>query len=278
MKTLKSARGRELLIDRALSGLTPGEREELASLLAQEGLEGDDSFDLAAAALDLATAAPPDEPLPAALAAQVEREGRRLVADPTRPSAAPPRSSRANGSTTAAGAQVVVMPMRDATGPARDWTRWAGWIAAAAALALVVGKSLATPAPQPSAEAARAGASSAPSSVLTPPLRTVAGVAAADPRAAGASAELSWSDSDRRGELRVRGLSPGDYELWLEDAARGDRYRLAAGSFTARGGAESVLPVAPAIKPVRPARLLVTTPTEDHEPQPLVIVTLGTSP
>jgi hypothetical protein len=276
MKQLKSARGRELLIDRALSVLTPAEHEELASLLAQEGLEQDDSFDLAAAALDLATAPSVDDALPAALAAQLERDGRRVIADETRSPAAAPRSARAGGSTTAAGAQVVVMPLREAAAPARDWTRWAGWIAAAAALVLVIGKSADKPASPPAGAAGQAATTTtSSSSSLAPPLRTVAGVAANDPRAAGASAELSWSDSTGRGELKVRGLAPGDYEVWVEDGARGDRYRLAAGAFTVHGGADSVVPVTPAIRPLRATRLLVTTTTEGHEPQPMVVVVLG---
>jgi hypothetical protein len=269
MKTLKSARGRELLGDRALSGLTADEREELARLLSEEGLEQDESFDLAAAALDLAVAPAADEPLPAALAARMEPAGRRFVAESAAESRAAP-AARAAASTTAAGAQVVVMPLPDATAPRRDWTRWGGWIAAAAVVALVVGKNLQTPAGQASAGAGHEVASS-----LAPPLRTVVGVAAADPRAAGASAELLWSDATAHGELRVKGLSPGDYEVWIEDGARGDRYRLAAGAFTVVSGSEAVVAVTPAITPRHATRLLVTSSTEGHDLQPLLVVALA---
>ncbi|MEO8878368.1 MAG: hypothetical protein ABI461_22445, partial [Polyangiaceae bacterium] len=101
----------ELLADRALSGLTPEEEAELATLLAAHPEEDADAFDRAAAATNLALLSGKIDTLPAHLAKKIE-------------AAALPKM--------APGAKVVSLPER------RDPLRFAGWIAAAACLAIAV--------------------------------------------------------------------------------------------------------------------------------------------
>jgi hypothetical protein len=274
MKTLKDPRGRELLSDRALAGLSAEEREELTRLLSAEGLADDESFDVAAAALDLATAPAGTGSMPAALAARLESDGRRFLAEAPKVGRSP-AASRPQASTTAAGSQVVVMPLGEATAPRRDWTRWAGWLAAAAAVAVVVGQQRKEGAGATATATGPTIAAGTPApSSLTPPVRTLPGVPANDPRAGRASATLAWSDGTGHGELRVGGLPAGSYEVWIEDAARGERYRLAAGAFVAREGVEAVVPVGAAIPALEPSRLLVTAPTRGQEMTPLLVVAL----
>jgi hypothetical protein len=86
-----------------------------------------------------------------------------------------------------------------------------------------------------------------------------------DSRATGARAELSWSDATGRGELRVVGLPAGSYEVWIEDAARTDGNRLAAGTLVSRGNGEAVATVAPPILAAKPARAILTAPSSASE-------------
>ncbi len=293
MKTLKSRRGLELLSDRALSGLSAAEREELAQLLQAEGLDDDESLDRAAAAVDLAIGGvgPGEEPLPRELAARLEAAGRQAMSGgsalaPARASTpssagrsgagAHPATLRSSSksSTTAAGAQVVVMPLPDAT-TKRDWTRWTGWMAAAAAVSLVLGQSLRRSSP-PAHEGE--GVKLPPVAALAAPVRLLTASAGTDPRAAHATGELSWSDASGRGELRAFGLPAGAYEVWIEDAARGDRYRLAAGAFPAREGVPAAVAVGTSIPAVRPGRLLVTTPMTSADGASVVMLTVALTP
>jgi hypothetical protein len=258
MTAEKRRRIRELQSDRALDALTRAERDELARLLAETSTADDAKFDLAAAALDLAASPPSRDPMPAALAAKIERAAKLVVVER-------PKLERAQ-STTAAGSQVVVMPLGDSSSPERDWTRWGGWLAAAAVVCLFVGQRMrgdgvVTPARTATAAPSVSGAS-----------RSIPIVATAGSLASG---ELAWDDATGRGELRVHGLPAGDYELWIEDGARGAGLLLAGGSFTAAAGGDVVVPVAPAIVAKRPTRLLVSAPTAGRAMAAVVVVDLA---
>lgn len=110
----RNPRVEELLMKRALYGLDAAETEELRTL----GEEGDTTFDLAAAATDLATIK--QEPLPPALAAKivaaalVGRDGHPVVPLGVVPSSAAPAWKRSRAT-------------------------WAGWLAAAACLLVAIG-------------------------------------------------------------------------------------------------------------------------------------------
>jgi len=239
-------RRNELLADRALQGLDEAEVRELERL----GAAGDDSFDLAAAAADLAMLGEP-QPLPAALAARVLADARLQ---------APARAG--------AGAGVGgVAPSRRR----RDLGRAAGWVAAAAAAVLaifawsrppeVVEKVVRVEVPVaprlPTPAEARAELLAS-----APDARTIAWSATPDPAARGAAGDVVWSPSRQQGYLRIRGLAANDptlvqYQLWIFDARRDQAHPVDGGVFDVRDG-EVVIPIRAAVRVFQPTLFAVT--------------------
>jgi len=233
-------RRNELLADRALQGLDEAEARELERL----GAVGDDSFDLAAAAADLATLGEP-QPLPEALAARVLADARLR-----------------------AGAGVGgVVPSRRR----RDLGRAAGWVAAAAAAILaifawsrppeVVEKLVRVEVPVaprlPTPAEARAELLAS-----APDARTIAWSATPDPAARGAAGDVVWSPSRQQGYLRIRGLVANDptlaqYQLWIFDARRDQAHPVDGGVFDVRDG-EVVIPIRAAVRVFQPTLFAVT--------------------
>lgn len=232
-----AARADELLADRATVGLSDAERAELAGL----GLEGDDSLDLAAAAVDLATLRL--EPLPDVLAARL------LAAAPS------------TGSGVARGRTHVPV--------ARPRSR--AWIAVAAGLAAAACAILwaVTRPPEvrivkvpevrvepPAAELRARLLAQAPDAVPMPWTPT------ADPAGKGVTGDVVWSPSAQRGFLRFSGLAPNgrahQYQLWIFDKTRDDKYPVDGGLFDVTSGGEVVIPITARI-PVREAALFAIT-------------------
>jgi hypothetical protein len=139
--------------------------------------------------------------------------------------------------------------------PAR-WPTWAGWAAAAAVTVWAIGGR----APQ------RDGAPAA--SDLRAALLASAGELSWSPGgdATGASAhgDVVWSDSAQSGVMRFHNLSPNDprteqYQLWIFDASRDERYPVDGGVFNVPADSGEVLiPITPRI-PVSKATLFVVT-------------------
>jgi hypothetical protein len=225
----------ELLIVRALEGVTPEDAAALIRLRAAD----DDSFDRAAAALALATI--PAEPLPAGLADAI-------LADA--PRGAAPRAG--SGS------------------PRRARGAWVGWAAAAACL-LVAGAAwlrppevkvterlvVQAPPPEPPPAARRDALLREAADA-----RTVAWAATADPAARGASGDVVWSGARQAGFMRIRGLRPNDrareqYQLWVFDASRDERHPVDGGVFDVVGD-EVVVPIHAAVAVDRPTLFAVT--------------------
>ena len=245
---MQTFRAQELLLARATEGLTEREAAELAAL----GVEHDTSFDLAAAAIDLA--ALPVEPMPAGLAD-------RLLAAALPASAAP---------STLAG-EMPITPPRDAPiaitrrrsrGTIIAWTCAAIAIAAAAGVVLwarqeqkpeVVVRLPVTP---PPAEA-RAALLAKGDSV------TLAWSATADPAARGASGDVVWSAAKQEGYLRFVGLAANDpaktqYQLWIFDKARDQQFPVDGGVFDVGPDGEVIVKIAPKLRVGEPVLFAVT--------------------
>lgn len=315
MKPLNEAeafRAQELLLDRAMYGLDPAGAAELATL----GADGDESFDLAAAALDVATVR--IEPMPAGLAerilaaagaaramtpagaigamgqlAQVAQSGlaapqtlagvvpaRSIETRPPRasepqpylppqsyaepqlhpgyapqpqplPVAAPPRP------------EAPVIPLRR---PSRAPVIVASF-AAAACLALAVGAVL-------WARGQRPGDGPAVATVLPAEARaellasagdaaTLAWKLTGDAAATAAAGDVVWSASKQRGFMRFQGLAPNDpkvaqYQLWIFDKLRDDKYPVDGGVFDVSSTGEVIVPISAKL-PVGDAVLFAVT-------------------
>ncbi|MDH3523066.1 MAG: anti-sigma factor [Acidobacteriota bacterium] len=240
----------ELLATRATEGLAAAEGRELASLLRRYPKVDADGLDLAAAAayLELAPAAELEEPLPAALRPRLVADGEaRVRRSPAEPGAVSPFPA-----------------------PASAAPRALGWWAAAACLLLAIAGWWPRLAPPPAPAAAPPPAAPTAAEMRAGLLREAADAritawtATADDAAAGAEGDVVWSTARQQGYLRIRRLAANDpavvqYQLWIFDAARDERYPVDGGVFDIPPGAdEVVVPIDAKVLVNEPALFAVT--------------------
>jgi hypothetical protein len=253
----EALRAQELLLDRAMFGLEPAEAAELATL----GADRDESFDLAAAALDVATVRL--EAMPAAVAdrllaaAGVGRPATPVPAVPVVPQTlagvVPARvidtRPRFEPAPLPLPEPAPVIPIRRSRAPLM-----VAWLAAAACLALAVGAVLWARDREP-AVAAAATPVEARAALLASAgdAATLAWKATADAAATGASGDVVWSASQQRGYMRFRGLAPNDpgvsqYQLWIFDKLRDEKFPVDGGVFDVTSTGEVIVPIAAKLK------------------------------
>lgn len=239
----------ELLADEALGALSAEDAHELAELLPAGAEEdADDSFALAAAAIALADVEV--EPMPAHLTERIVKAAQCAedIAVHTVPAvlagqatSARPRSKRPD-------------TMRSST---------YGWLAAAACLLLALGSLLWRPPAKIIQVAAPSPSPPTPAEARAELLRTAKDVvridwsATKDPAARSVSGDVVWSSTEQRGYMRFHGLGRNDktalqYQLWIFDKLRDQRYPIDGGVFDSTGE-ELIVPIT--------AKLLVSTPT-----------------
>lgn len=236
----------DLQADRALFGLSDAEARELASL----GHHGDelapDASELAAAAFDLSLHTTAEEPLP-------ERLRQRILAA-SRPEAGSPLSKLESQ------APVAQTGLARHKAPRNSRRReLLAWLATAAAVivAFVLGVRRGDEG-QPTAAELRirllAQRSEQPGTVVQ-----LAWTRGADDAGAAADGDVLWSTRDQAGVMRFRGLAANNptrqqYQLWIFDAERDERYPVDGGVFDIPAGGDEVL------VPIR-ARLPIAKPT-----------------
>ena len=254
-------RAHDLLADRALVGLDDAEARALREL----GADGDESYDLAAAAADLATL--PVEPMPAAVAERVlaARLPRTLVgwvmpppqlAAVPEPAAAPPATQAPAGPPISraappplgepARAAMAWQPAPPSTASAVPLARRRGrpvvWLAAAATVVIAAGAWwLLHGRAAPTLAEARAE--------LLATADTTRLDWKATPEATTASGDVVWSRSAQRGFMRFVGLPPNDprktqYQLWIFDRQRDQAFPVDGGVFDVTSTGEVLVPIA----------------------------------
>jgi len=242
----------ELLMQRATGALSAPEADALARALAKLPPGEVARWERAAAELTAAFAgddATAREPLPPALAASLIATGERLVRSHERP--APSTGSE-------------VRPIASARSNVLGWS---GWMAAAAALVFWVAVprtgSVSAPAaePAPVATAAMLRDSLLTADTTSAPL---AWTATADSSAVGARGDVVWSGRAQRGVMRIAGLQPNDrrrwqYQLWIFDKSRDQKYPVDGGVFDVPAGQTEVLIPIDARVPVGEAVLFAVT-------------------
>ena len=173
--------------------------------------------------------------LPAALADRIIGVGEAVV-----------RTSRA---ASAPFASVPLAPMAIESrrrSPGRAVAVWYGWLAAAALLVWTINSRTSGPvspivAIGPSSGAVlRDSLLNADSSLVR-----LAWTATADSSAFGATGDVVWSARAQRGVMRIAGLQPNDrgrfqYQLWIFDKRRDQRYPVDGGVFDIPAGAHEV--------------------------------------
>jgi hypothetical protein len=250
---LENDRLADLLVALETEGLGEHEAAELDRLLADEPSAPRDGLAGAASATLLA-ARIPLQPLPASLHGRLVEQGRARVRD-------------------AAAAKVVKMPRRDAE-PAASVSSAGGsrlgWYAAAASLLLAVASwwpRLSTEVPAPMAQAPAEPTYAEKRQQLIEsgsPVVQVAWSGTEDPASQGVQGDVVWDEAKQTGYMRFTGLAANDpvqeqYQLWIFDATRDDRYPVDGGVFDIpAGGDEVVVPITAGIPVREPALFAVT--------------------
>ena len=240
----------DLLVSLETEGLTPAERRELDGLLDEAPGASLDALAGAAAALTLA-ARLPSESMPASLKQRIIERGRTEVA-------------------RAAAARVVPLAPKGEPVARKPVASSFGWYAAAASVLLAVAAWWPRLAEQP------ADIISGPTPVPTPAEQRTALLASGDTlfrkewtatedaAAAGLTGDVVWDPDTQTGYMRFFGLAANDasqqqYQLWIFDSTRDDRYPVDGGVFDVPVGATEVIVPIRARLPVRDAALFAVT-------------------
>lgn len=251
----------DLLIKQVTEGLSPDEQRELDVLDSAQVSSNLQKFERAAAAVALAGSIAA-EALPAALKSEIEQQAQGFFAR---------GSERAR-------ANVVDLGTARRPPPAARASSLYGWLAAAACLVVAIIAWNRTLPPAPVAMAPPAPVLPAPLEVPPAPptpaqerqallaksdsLKVTFG-ATKDPAAAGVSGDVVWDPATQRGFLRFVGLAPNDpavhqYQLWIFDGGRDQRYPVDGGVFNISAAGEVVIPIHAAL-PVLSAKAFAVT-------------------
>lgn len=266
----------ELLVERAVRTVSDAEQSELAALLGRHPEVDADGFDRAAAAAALAFLAEEgdlEEELPGSLRQQI-----RGAAVDHLPAPRPMRTA----SFAKAATDVAPTPLppptpfrrREEVAEPRSGAGTAlAWLAAAAALLVaVIGwwPRITAPTGEPieTAQQVEQVEPAAPTVVEqlagATDLTVTPWSATEDAAAAGAGGEVAWSDSLQAGYMRIRGLAANDpareqYQLWIFDGRRDDRYPVDGGVFDIPAeGDEVIVPIDAKLPIAAPVLFAVT--------------------
>ena len=253
----------ELLMQRVTGALSGPEAEALSKLVAQ-GVDKDVAeWEAAAAELSavLATESrvPADE-LPAALADRIVGVGEVLVRTSRPPSAMAyppvvPPPTLSNGPSSSASSRSSV----------RSIVAWGGWLAAAAVLAVwVAGRRPAEPVVRTPGLSAIGAQLRDSLLIADSSLTRLAWSATPDSSAKGATGDVVWSGKAQRGVMRIAGLQANDrtrwqYQLWIFDKKRDQRYPVDGGVFDIPAGSHEVFVPIDARIPVGEAVMFAVT-------------------
>ncbi len=284
---VEAFRAQELLLQRATEGLSDAEAAELAGL----GADDDVSFDLAAAAIDVATMRYEDMPsgvadkilVSAGIRPSVPSIGRAAI--PTTlpgvqmPSLRTPVSAPASLSSLMGAAEpqreAPVISLNDRIEKQRSRAPMViAYVAAAAGIALGIGAFLWAQNKEPQIVEREVKVYENVAS-LTPvaarkallasagDVKTLSWTATADDAARGAGGDVVWSPSKQEGYMRFTGLAANDptklqYQLWIFDKDRDDKYPVDGGVFDVGPDGEVVIKISPKLRVNEPVLFAVT--------------------
>jgi len=242
-------RALELLVQRATDSLSASEQIELNRLLGQDKQSDSQQFEQTAAALVIAGIGE-DEPLPEVLKTRLMVQAENFVLNmaPRAPVVSIPVSD-------------IVKSSRPQAQPRRSFKpgSW-GWIATAASLVLAVAGWWPRVATNGLDDSDRLQHVLSDGSTVKQQWQ-----ATEDPAASGVTGEVIWNQATQAGYMRFRGLAANDprqvqYQLWIFDRSRGEKYPVDGGVFDVAddGVAEVIVPIKARL-PVRdPAMFAVT--------------------
>lgn len=280
-------RAQDLIVDYVTEGLDSIQERELRELLPRcPGLDVE-SFELAAAAVELACMDEVHEPMPHQLKLRLVEQSRRQFAEPS-PADKPGR--------------IVNFPetVADTPAPAGSTTRsdtgW--WVAAACFLLAVLGwwPRIFGPADveKTPGTVARQETTSVAVPAMLPPARAreqlisqaddlirIDWTPTEDPYAQNAAGDVVWSTHEQRGFMRFKGLPANNsreeqYQLWIFDANQDERYPVDGGVFSIGPDGEAIIEIRAKLKITGPTLFAITVEkpggvvVSDRERLPLV--------
>jgi len=269
----------ELLVQRAVDGLNSSERAELKQLLSEERYMDAGRFEYTAASLllasDVENNAPEEMPysLRERLMAQADNVAASMLAAPPRQMSSQPRVISIAGrsrTSTAAPAVNSPPPASSKAPPARKSASFGGrvgWFAAAASVLIAIaGWWPRLQSGDPMVEAPIASTLEqerqellAQQGVLRRTWQTTQ-----DPAASGVTGDVVWDQRTQNGYLRFRGLQANNsdelqYQLWIFDGSRDERYPIDGGVFDIPPGQrEVIIPITAKLQVRNPAAFAVT--------------------
>lgn len=268
----------ELLVQRAVDGLNSSERAELKQLLSEERYVDAGRFEYTAASMllaaDVENNTPEEMPysLRERLMAQADTVADSMPAAPPRQTSSQPRViSIAGRSRTTTAAPAASAPPPAAKAPAaRKPTLFgkAGWFAAAASVLIALaGWWPRLQSGDPMVEAPTFASTLeqerqdllAQQGVMTRTWQTTQ-----DPAASGVTGDVVWDQRTQNGYLRFRGLQANNsdqmqYQLWIFDGTRDERYPIDGGVFDIPAGqGEVIIPITAKLQVRNPAAFAVT--------------------
>jgi hypothetical protein len=272
----------ELLVQRAVDGLNSSERAELKQLLSEEKYVDAGRFEYTAASLllagDVENQTPEEMPysLRERLMAQADTVAASMSPSPsssTRQTSSQPRViSIAGRSRTTTAAPAVSPPSVTKASPAArkpvSWGGKVGWFAAAASVVIALagwwprlqtGGDPMVEAPMASTLKQERQELLAQQGVLQRTWQTTQ-----DPVASGVTGDVVWDQRTQNGYLRFRGLQANNsdemqYQLWIFDGTRDERYPVDGGVFNIPAGqGEVIIPITAKLQIRNPAMFAVT--------------------
>jgi len=275
----------ELLVQRAVDGLSSSERAELKALLEEEKYVDAGRFEYTAAALllagDVEQSVPDEMPddLRERLYAQAEMFEATMAPQPRqrqRSGSGQPQvisiagRSRSNAPSSSASAAQQPSPGRHQArkSPAFSLQSKAGWFAAAASVLIAVagwwpraqdGEQTAVEVPVATALQQERDKLLAQQGVVQRTWQTTQ-----DPAASGVTGDVVWDPQSQNGFVRFRGLqannaSQQQYQLWIFDGTRDERYPVDGGVFDIPAGqSEVIIPIKAKLEIRDPALFAVT--------------------
>ena len=271
----------ELLVQRAVDGLNSSERAELKQLLSEEKYVDAGRFEYTAAALLLAgdvenhaTEEMPDS-LRDRLMDQADTFAASSMSAPPRQTSAQPRvisiagRSRSSTATPAVSTPATTQSTQRPSRKPAAWQGKVGWFAAAASVLIAlagwwprmqtgVDPTVETPVVATTLEQERQQLL-AQQGIVQRTWQTTQ-----DPAASGVTGDVVWDPRSQNGYLRFRGLQANNsnelqYQLWIFDGTRDERYPVDGGVFDIPPGqSEVIIPITAKLEIRDPAMFAVT--------------------
>jgi Anti-sigma-K factor rskA len=245
----------DLLIKQVTEGLSPAEQRALDVLDSATVSADLREFERAAAAITLAGGAG-GEPLPPALAQRLAAQAAEHFASLS--------GSQSVQKVRDLGAARAAIAVSLSLRAARRNSAY-GWFAAAACLVLAIFGWVRPPGSiAPLAQVAPSVAEQRDALLANSDTIKVTLSATKDPAAAGVAADVVWDPATQRGFMHFSGLAANDpavhqYQVWIFDGARDQRYPVDGGVFDVPANAkEIVVPIRAALMVLKPAAFAVT--------------------